>query len=337
MPFFHRRGPDGTPQDPAAAEAELQAALAALARGGIPPRAEQRLAELRARGAPQGAGYEEDDKTLFTSDLSVNEFALLTATGLRPVTQVMGSSVYHVGWQGMPGNFFGGLGTTRGAYELGVLSEAWNRARGLALSRLQQEARFAGADAVVGVHIQWGAHDFAPNTVEMVAVGTAVRTAGAERTDPPVLTDLSGQDLWNLLQAGYRPVGVVGATTVFYVVPQWSTQRLTTSWLSGRSNAELPDFTQAVYSAREVAFGHLSAQAQTLGAHGIVGVSIDQSIGRRETDTGNNTKRIDLIVTLHVLGTAIVEVPDAEFTRRLEGRLGRDLDVRTTLDLRGAL
>jgi len=213
----------------------------------------------------------------------------------------------------------------RGSFELEVLSEAWNNARSLALSRLQQEARFAGADAVVGVHLQWGAHDFAPNTVEMVAVGTAVRTSGSERTDPPVLTDLSGQDLWNLLRAGYRPVGVVGATTVFYVVPQWATQALTTSWLSGRSNQELPDFTQAVYTAREVAFGHLSAQAQSFGAHGIVGVSIDQRIGRREVETGNNSKRIDLIVTLHVLGTAIVEGP------------GRDLDVHTTLDLRGAL
>ena len=311
MPFLHRRGPDGTQQDPAAAEAGLQASLAALARGGIPPRAEQRLAELR-----------EKDRTLFTSDLSVNEFALMARAGLQPVSQVMGSSVYHVGWQGMPGSFFG-MG--RGAFELGVLSEAWNSARSLALSRLQQEARFAGADTVVGVHIQWGAHDFAPNSVEMVAVGTAVRTSGAERTDPPVLTDLSGQDLWNLLQAGYRPVGVAGATTVYYVVPQWSTQRLTTSWLSGRSNQELPDFTQAVYAAREVAFGHLSAQAQSFGAHGIVGVSIDQRIGRREVETGNDTKRIDLIVTLHVLGTAIVEGP------------GRDLDVHTTLDLRGAI
>jgi uncharacterized protein YbjQ (UPF0145 family) len=311
MPFFHRRGPDGTQQDAAAVEADLEASLAALARGGIPPRAEQRLAELRERG-----------RSLFTSDLSVNEFALMARAGLQPVSQVMGSSVYHVGWQGMPGSFFG-MG--RGAFELSVLSEAWNSARSLALSRLQQEARFAGADAVVGVHIQWGAHDFAPNSVEMVAVGTAVRTSGAERTDPPVLTDLSGQDLWNLLQAGYRPVGVAGATTVYYVVPQWSTQRLTTSWLSGRSNQELPDFTQAVYAAREVAFGHLSAQAQSFGAHGIVGVSIDQRIGRREVETGNDTKRIDLIVTLHVLGTAIVEGP------------GRDLDVHTTLDLRGAI
>ena len=337
MPFSHRRGPDGTQQDPAAAEADLQASLAAFARGGIPPRAEQRLSELRQQS--------KGDQTLFTSDLSVNEFSLLTATGLRPVTQVMGSSVYHVGWQGTPGTLFGSSAMGRGAFELEVLSEAWNNARSLALSRLQQEARFAGADAVVGVHIQWGAHDFAPNAVEMVAVGTAVRTSGAERTDPPVLCDLSGQDLWNLLRAGYRPVGVVGATTIFYVVPQWSTQALTTSWLSGRSNQELPDFTQAVYTAREVAFGHLSAQAQTFGAHGIVGVSIDQRIGRREIETGNNSKRIDLIVTLHVLGTAIVEEPPPGGNRAGTGReqggtgqkQGNDLDVRTTLDLRGAI
>jgi uncharacterized protein YbjQ (UPF0145 family) len=311
MPFIHHKGPDGRQEDPAAAEAELQAALAALARGGIPPKAERRLAELREGG-----------RTLFTSDLSVNEFALINKTGLTPVSQVMGSSVYHVGWQGMPSTFFG-IG--RGASELGMLSEAWNNARRLALSRLQQEARLAGADAVVAVRIKWGAHDFAPNTVEMVAVGTAVRTANADRTDPPVLTDLSGQELWNLLQAGYRPTGVVGATTIFYVVPQWSTQRLTTSWLAGRSNQELPDFTQALYTARETAFGRLTAEAQALGAHGVVGVSIDQTVGHRDVDTGNDTKRIDLIVTLHVLGTAIVEGP------------GRDLDVHTTLDLRGAI
>lgn len=307
MPFFHHRGPDGQQEDPAVAEAELAAALEALERGGIPPKAQRRLAELKEGG-----------RTLFTSDLSVSEFALIARAGLRPVSQVMGSSVYHVGWQGMPGSYFG---AGRGAYELGVLSEAWNQARGLALSRLLQEAQLAGADAVVGVHIRWGAHDFAPNSVEMVAVGTAVRSSADQRTNPPILTDLSGQDLWKLLQAGYRPVGVVGATTVFYVVPQWSTQRVTTSWMAGRSNTELPDFTQGLYSARETAFQRLSAQAASLGAHGIVGVSLNQTVGHREVDTGNNTKRIDLIVTLHVLGTAIVEGP------------GKEIDARTNLDM----
>jgi len=320
MPLFHRRGPDGTQQapdagplvgpalDPAQVEAEAAAAIAALERGGIPPKAERRLAELR-----------QGDRILFTSDLSVNEFGLIARAGLRPVSQVMGSSIYHVGWQGMPGQFFG---VGRGAYELKMLSDAWNNARRLALSRLQQEARHCGADAVVGVHIRWGAHDFAPNTVEMVAVGTAVRTNAEQRTDPPVLTDLSGQDLWKLRAGGYRAVGVAGHTTVYYVVPMWSTQRLTTSLLSGWSNQELPDFTQALYAARETAFTNLSAEAQMLGAHGVVGVSLQQTVGHREVDAGGS-KRIDLIVTIHVLGTAVVEVQ------------GSALDIQANVDLRG--
>ncbi|HEU5004209.1 MAG TPA: heavy metal-binding domain-containing protein [Actinomycetota bacterium] len=325
MSFFHRRGSSGAddgpnaadsrpappslpPVDPAVAAAEVQAAIAALEQGGIPPKAQARLAELR-----------QGNQTLFTSDLSVAEFALLARVGLRPVSQVMGSSVYHVGWQGMPGSYFG---VGRGAYELTMLSDAWNQARGLALSRLQQEALHAGADAVVGVRITWGAHDFAPNSVEMVAVGTAVRTGSAEPSPSPVLTDLSGQEVYNLLSAGFRPVGVVGATTVFYVVPQWATQNLTSGWGSWSANAELPDFTQALYTAREVAFGHLGEQARRLGAHGVVGVSIRQDVHTREIDQ-NGSKRIDLIVQLHVLGTAIIET---------SGAAGA-LPVKTNLDL----
>lgn len=325
MPFFHKKGPDGgqqpdpnagppplpagfvpRPVDPAVAAAELEASLAALARGGIPPRAEQRLAQLR-----QGS------KTLFTSDLSVSEFALIAKVGLRPLSQVMGSSVYHVSWSAMPSTYWG---QQRGTYQLTMLSDAWNACRRLALSRLQQEARLAGADAVVGVHIEWGAHDFAVGSVEMVAIGTAVRTNAEQRTDPPILTDLSGQDLYNLLSAGYRPVGVVGHTTMFYVVPQWATQRLTTGW-GQWSNAELPDYTQAIYAAREVAFGNLNAETQLLGGQGVIGVSLKQDIQTREVDQGNNQTRIDLIVTMHVLGTAIVE-----------GQ-GAPLDVSTNLDL----
>ncbi|HLI56785.1 MAG TPA: heavy metal-binding domain-containing protein, partial [Actinomycetota bacterium] len=333
MPIFHHKDPTGRPAgdpgapgpgaappgtggappapgatpDPAREAAELAASLAALERGGIPPKAERRLAELR-----------QGDRTLFTSDLSVSEFALITKSGLTPVSQVMGSSVYHVGWQGTPMNSWG---YGRGAYQLGVLSEAWNNARGLALSRLQQEAKLAGADAVVGVHIEWGAHDFAPNSVEMVAVGTAVRTRSEQRTDPPVLTDLSGQEVYALLSAGFRPVGIVGATTVFYVVPQWGTQQLTGGWSWGSwANAELPDFTQAFYAAREAAFGALNGQAAALGAHGIIGVKLSQNIATREIDQGGG-KRLDLIITLHVLGTGIVEGP------------GGSLPISTNLDL----
>ena len=40
-----------------------------------------------------------DDKSAFTSDLSVNEFVLLYKLGFDPLGYVMGTSIYHVGLQ----------------------------------------------------------------------------------------------------------------------------------------------------------------------------------------------------------------------------------------------
>jgi uncharacterized protein YbjQ (UPF0145 family) len=312
MPLFRRAGARGAgPPDREArqrAEAEQAASREALERGGLPLNAQQRLAELGA--AHQGGGG-----FCFTSDLSVNEFALGVQTGLRPVSQVMGSSVYHVGWQQTPGSWGGGWGTGWQpggiSQELGVLSEAWNAARRLAFGRLEQEARLVGAHAVVGVHLTRRQHEWASGSIEYMAVGTAVRIEGAPPPERPALTDLSGQDFWKLWQAGYAPLGVVGASTVFYVVPGWSTQQAQSGpfgWGSW-SNQELGDFTQALYEAREVALGRVTAEARALGAAGVVGVSIDQSERKREVEQSNR-KRTDLIVTFHLLGTAIGEQRD---------------------------
>ncbi len=55
----------------------------------------------------------------------MNEFALGEASGLRPVAQVMGSSIYHVGWQQSPGAW-AGWQASGVSQELTTLSEAWN-------------------------------------------------------------------------------------------------------------------------------------------------------------------------------------------------------------------
>ena len=54
--------------------------------------------------------------------------------GVRPLGQVMGSTVYHVGWQFQP---------TYQSTELVTMSHAQRQARHLALGRLQQEAKLA--------------------------------------------------------------------------------------------------------------------------------------------------------------------------------------------------
>ena len=309
MPFF-RRGSDDKREARARAQTEQAASLEALTRGGLPLRAQQRLGEIG-----------KATSSFFTSDLSVDEFALVHALGLRPISQVMGSSIYHVGWQQRPGSF-GGWQPGGVSQELTVVSEAWNTARLRAFARLEQEAKLVGADAVVGVHLTKGQHDWAAGAIEYVAVGTAVRAEGAEPVERPALTDLSGQDTWKLWQAGYRPLGVVGASTVHYVVPGWSTQQASGYW-SSWANQELRDFTRGVYDARETALGRMTAEARAIGAAGVVGVSIEHSAEERESGAGGSRSN-DLVVTFHVIGTAIGE-------RRAEGRT---LDVSPRIELR---
>jgi uncharacterized protein YbjQ (UPF0145 family) len=308
MPLFGR-GSDDDREAQSRAQTEQAASLDALAHGALPLRAQQRLGEI----GKAASGF-------FTSDLSVDEFALVHALGLRPISQVMGSSIYHVGWQQQPG-FYGGWQPGGVSQELTVVSDAWNTARLRAFARLEQEAKLVGATAVVGVHVTRGEHDWAAGAIEYVAVGTAVRADSAEPMESPALSDLSGQDTWKLWQAGYRPLGVVGASTVHYIVPGWSTQQAS-GW-SSWANQELRDFTRGVYDARETALGRMTAEARKIGAAGVVGVSVEHSAEERESGAGGSRRR-DLVVTFHVLGTAIGE-------RRAEGR---DLDVSPRIELR---
>jgi len=289
-----RRGPD---PDARRRAAESEAALEA---GGIPLAASERLEAFRRSG-----------ERFFTSDLSVNELVVTRDLGFRPLTQVMGSCFYRTGWQNYPWAR-GGMGWGSGAgetFELEQQTGAWNEARRLAVGRLQEETRRAGGDAVVGVHLRRRHHDWAAGLIEFVVVGTAVRSERFKLdTGAPALSNLSGQDLSKLVRHGYWPVGLVAGTTVAYVATGTAQQFRSTGLFSSRQNQEMPDFTRGIYDARAFAMGRLTQQARALDAHGVVGVTIERSHREIERDRGGGTKYTDLILELHVLGTAVVEV-----------------------------
>lgn len=313
----------------AARRREQEESRTRIAAGGLTLPAERRLRELRAGG-----------RDLFTSDLSVNEFRLLHAAGIEPLTQVMGSSVFQHGMYSLPQSAFawgarggGGMGpdapphqgdlvggsTVRSdgrgfTQDLPAVSDPFNQARQRALSRLRQEAELAGADAVVGVHITTNgdAHANGRHEVEFVAIGTAVRLPAPLRGDHVALTALSGQEYWQLAQAGYRPSGIVAVTTVTYVASSWPQNQVLVSgnglW-SRFGNMELSDFTHGVYEAREDAMAAITAQAAAVGAAGVVGVTVDVHLRRREYEDRNDYAHHDLIAYVHVLGTAVAAAP----------------------------
>ncbi len=224
---------------------------------GIPADAMRRLAELRP-GQP-GA--------IFTSDLSVNEFLLVREAGFRPLGLVLGSSIYHVGIQ---------IGRWSQNQELGVLSQAMYHARELAMTRMEAEADMLGADGIVGVRLDVEFKDFGNDVAEFIAVGTAVKAEDGgqwrNNKNQPFTSDLSGQDFWTLIRAGYAPLGMVMGSCVYHVAHQ----RLGSVFANMGRNVEIEQFTQALYDARELAMARMQYEAEQLAAEGIVGVQLRQ-------------------------------------------------------------
>nr|HEX4317510.1 heavy metal-binding domain-containing protein [Kofleriaceae bacterium] len=249
MSLFSKGPPQQPPQQPAAADPN------AFTPG---PAERQRLAELRG---------DADGKPLFTSDLGVNEYLLIKNAGFDPLGLVIGSSIYHVGYQPTQWTV---------SQEMTVLSQAMYNARELAMSRLEQEAAAIGADGVVGVRLQVGRYAWGEGLAEFVAVGTAVRARDGQSyrapNGMPFTSDLSGQEFAVLRSMGHVPVGMVMGSCVYHVAHQsWKQYRQTTM-----INVEMGNFTQALYDARELAMERMQAEAKTLGAEGIVGVDLVQ-------------------------------------------------------------
>jgi uncharacterized protein YbjQ (UPF0145 family) len=229
---------------------------------GIPEDAMRRLDALKP----------ENPNSIFTSDLSVNEFLLVREAGFRPLGLVVGSSIYHVGYQ---------FGRWSKNMELEVLSQAMYHARELAMTRMEAEADALGADGIVAVRLEIDFKEFGNDLAEFIAIGTAVKADEAHKSTPdgftwrnnknlPFTSDLSGQDFWTLLQAGYAPLGMTMGTCVYHVAHQRALQKLGTIG----NNVEIPQFTEALYDARELAMGRMQAEAQALEAEGIVGVQL---------------------------------------------------------------
>jgi uncharacterized protein YbjQ (UPF0145 family) len=226
---------------------------------GLPAAARQRLLNMRGGAGKRG---------LFTSDLSINEFLLVREAGFDPVGLVMGSSIYHIGYQAA--NFYQNQ-------EMEVLTQAMYHARELAMTRMEEEADVLGADGIVGVRLEVTRYEWGESLAEFMAIGTAIRHRQGEhyRTpdNRPFTSDLSGQDFWTLLRAGYRPVSLVMGTCVYHVAHQGLMQSLKQV---GR-NTEMQNYTQALYDARELALERMQAEAETEKAEGIVGAQVKES------------------------------------------------------------
>ncbi|MBI3910895.1 MAG: heavy metal-binding domain-containing protein [Armatimonadetes bacterium] len=250
----------------------------------IPDSARRRLQDMR--------GPTADTPRLFTSDLSVNEFLLIEQAGFEPIGFVMGSSFFHTGIQWTVQPFQN--------YELDVLTQALYSSRAYAMARMEEEAAILDADGVVGVRLEIGKPAWAQSMVEFNAVGTAIRHRQAEgrafrrSDDRPFTSDLSGQEFFTLLRTGCHPLELAMGNCVYHVGRRGTRQVLAQF---GR-NVELPNYTQALYTARELALERMQADAERVKASGVVGVKVTQQ------NHGWNAH----VLEFFAIGTAVIRV-----------------------------
>jgi uncharacterized protein YbjQ (UPF0145 family) len=83
-------------------------------------------------------------------------------------------------------------------------------------------------------------------------------------------SDLSGQEFWLVVDKGYLPVGLVLGNCVY-------SMGAFRGWLAnvkGAFRGEVGDVTRLMYDARELALSRMQAEADALGADGIIGVDL---------------------------------------------------------------
>ncbi len=284
------------------AAARQVADLQSLAAGGIPATAATRLSEIRDA---------DPEHSVFSSNLSPDEAALLRRNGYRPLGLVTGSAMYSIGpiypgpvrepIAGQPGSPSAST-QTRLVYrdhELITLSRAYNESMRLAVTRMQQEATAIGAHGVVAVRFKMIHAGWTRGTLEVQLFGTAI---AGPNTAPatPWLSDLSGQEWYALHRAGYDPAGLVYGHCAWFIWARQQDRQLSFD----RRNMEREYFSDALLHCRNRANGAIYAMAKERKAIGVVGMHL--------------TRRVEFMpegehhqVRLHMIGTAIHLRPDA--------------------------
>jgi uncharacterized protein YbjQ (UPF0145 family) len=199
----------------------------------------------------------------FSSSADGQELYCQMDCGFHPKRFVFGNVAYSIG---LGGGISGALrGLSRG--EVIEYSDIFNQTRHLALQRIVADAMRSGANAVVGIETSIIPFQ---GMQEMVMIGTASThpALGPEFTQNPITSDLTNEEMWNLISIGYMPVKLILGVSVYSLGVAGGI----TSILKGFSRGEITELTTLIYEARENALGKIMSQAQSCGADDVVGI-----------------------------------------------------------------
>jgi len=241
----------------------------------------------RAGGGAPGDHVESDH--VFSTSANGQELYCQLDCGFEPVQFVFGNVAYSIG---VGGGIMGSLRSLKSG-EVVEYSNMLNRTRHLALERISTEAREAGANAVLGIQTV-----ISPliGVQEMLMTGTASYNPvlPAQYKENPVTSDLTNEEMWNVVHAGFYPIKLVLGVSVFSVGFAGGFKAMMKSFVRG----EIKELTYMIYQARIRALAMIQEDAQSCGADDVVGVKT------YVYDFGGG------VIELLAIGTAIKRFPN---------------------------
>jgi len=208
-------------------------------------------------------GPKQGEKLDFSTSADGQALYCQMDAGFKPIKFVFGNVAYSIG---IGGGIMGALKSLQRG-EVHQYSEIFNTTRHLALTRIAQEAAAAGANAVVGINTSILPFQMMQ---EMLMIGTASHHPAlpAEFSTNPVTSDLTSEEMWNVISMGYMPLRLVLGVSVYSLGMVGGITSVLKSFVRG----EINELTTLIYEARQNAIAKIAADAQAVGADDVVGI-----------------------------------------------------------------
>jgi uncharacterized protein YbjQ (UPF0145 family) len=203
---------------------------------------------------------------LKTSLLSVAGAVGVESVGLHPVGEVMGCIVENIGFTG---GLNYGMGGFLGSVSFQPYVDALYHGFNTALSRMTTEAKGMNADGIVGIRLTRSR--LGESSQEFMALGTAVRADSTRRPRSVFTTDLAGQDVAKLMQAGWVPARIAIGIAVESQFLDWQS-RSQMSVMAG--NSEIGAYTQLINRVRAKSRQSFAQHARGSRADGAIVASM---------------------------------------------------------------
>lgn len=243
----------------------------------------------------------------FSTSADAQQLYCQMDSGFRPLHFVFGNVAYSIG---VGGNILGGFKSfSRG--EISDYTQIFDRTRHLALIRICKEAKKYKANAVIGIEttitpllgaqemMMVGTASYHPalnpnseNVKESLSQTASLNAFGMDATDL-VTSDMTNEELWNMVNLGYLPLRLVMGVSVYSLGLKAGIQ----SAFQSLSGGEVTGLTELLYEAREKALSRIQQDAERCGADDVVGVKINVY------DLGSG------LVEFMAIGTAVKKVP----------------------------